>query len=39
MFRMAVVMVKLEYLGSGRLQTNFSEGGAFLVNWAVAPPG
>ena len=30
---------KLEYLGSERLQTNFSEGGAFLVNWAVVPPG
>ena len=30
---------KLEYLDSERLQTNFSEGGAFLVNWAVAPPG
>ena len=30
---------KLEYLGSERPQTKFSEGGAFLVNWAVAPPG
>ena len=30
---------KLEYLSFERLQTNFSEGGAFLVNWAVAPPG
>ena len=28
-----------EYLGSERPQTKFSEGGAFLVNWAVAPPG
>ena len=26
-------------LGSERPQTKFSEGGAFLVNWAVAPPG
>ena len=30
---------KLDYLGSERRETNFSEGGAFLVNWAVAPPG
>ena len=30
---------KWEYLGSERPQTKFSEGGAFLVNWAVAPPG
>ena len=30
---------KLEYLGSERPQSKFSEGGAFLVNWAVAPPG
>ena len=29
---------KWEYLGSERPQTKFSEGGAFLVNWAVAPP-
>ena len=28
---------KLEYLGFERLQTNFSEGGAFLVNWAWRP--
>ena len=27
----------MEYLGSEWVQTNFSEGGAFLVNWAVAP--
>ena len=26
----------MEYLGSERLQTNFSEDGAFLVNCAVA---
>ena len=30
---------KWEYLGFERPQTKFSEGGAFLVNWAVAPPG
>ena len=30
---------KLEYLGAQRPQSKFSEGGAFLVNWAVAPPG
>ena len=26
-------------VGFERLQTNLSEDGAFLVNWAVAPPG
>ena len=30
---------KWKYLGSERPQTKFSEGGAFLVNLAVAPPG
>ena len=30
---------KWEFLGPGKLQTSFSEGGAFLVIWQVAPPG
>ena len=30
---------KWEYLRFERPQTKFSEGGVFLVNWAVAPPG
>ena len=33
--------IKKIYMRSSprRCQTNFSEGGAFLVDWPVAPPG